>query len=194
MDLRPAILSLVFLGSTGCVGPSALMQTAIERDAEKMDILLSRGGRYDVEERDHAGRTLLMVAIEMSPEDLGVDEIPRPVQVALDHGADVNAAQSSTGFTALTIAIEKSCPTVLQALLDHGARFDEGDLERARERREERLESYGEHHDFLTEELGSGDNWGPMQAARRRMYRAERVINVLLKALESSTEPAIQRN
>jgi hypothetical protein len=83
------------------------------------DVLLERG-EFDVNEVDAAGRSLLMVAIQESPEDLEIDEVPQVGQILVDHGADVDYRRPETGKAALRIAIERSYSAVV-ALLIHRA-------------------------------------------------------------------------
>lgn len=183
------ILISMLLASVACSGPSRLMRASMDRDAETIERVLSDPRQtHDLEERDHRGRTILMVAILNSPEDVGIDKIPSTVQMLLDHGADVNSREPETGLTPLRCAIERSYPAVVSALVLQGAQVGKDDLRLARTRFNTSLEDYVWHYLWLHEETGLTE-LPVMSRAKARLHRAERVINHLQTVPSPSFPP-----
>ena len=84
MRMMPLCLAIL-TGPIGCAAPSAHLKAVRTGDEAKLEVLLERG-EFDVNEVDGEGRSLLMVAIQKSPEDVEIDEVPQVVQVLVDHG------------------------------------------------------------------------------------------------------------
>ncbi|MGC2423670.1 MAG: ankyrin repeat domain-containing protein [Nitrospirota bacterium] len=87
-----------------------LYKAAIYGDVEAVKSCLAKGA--DVNAKDKAGGTALMVAINNNHADV--------VRLLVDKGADVNA-KDKDGWTALMVASYKSHPDFVRLLIDKGA-------------------------------------------------------------------------
>ena len=90
-------------------GMTAFLFAAQRDDLESAKMLVNAGA--DVDEVTPEGSTALMVAIQNDGEDVGT--------FLLDRGAKVNV--STTGYTALHLAVARRQTQLVQALLNHGA-------------------------------------------------------------------------
>ena len=82
-----------------------------EISPQAIEALIKKGG--DVNEKDEAGRTVLMLASIYHP----VDSVH---SVLINHGADVNARTPDTGQTALFFAVRYNNPSVVLIYLSRG--------------------------------------------------------------------------
>ena len=108
------------------IGATPYLQAAITADAEYMKLLVELGA--DPSLKNAEGSTALMTAAGLgtrSPgEDAGTEEeVIEAMQVALDHGADINAVDAN-GETAMHGAAYKNLPGAVKFLADKGARID----------------------------------------------------------------------
>jgi ankyrin repeat protein len=108
------------------IGASPYLLAAMTADAEYMKALVALGA--DPSLKNAEGTTALMTAAGLgtrSPgEDAGTEEeVIEAMQVALDHGADINAVDAH-GETAMHGAAYKNLPGAVKFLADKGARID----------------------------------------------------------------------
>ena len=108
------------------IGASPYLLAAMTADAEYMKALVTLGA--DPSLKNAEGTTALMTAAGLgtrSPgEDAGTEEeVIEAMQVALDHGADINAVDEN-GETAMHGAAYKNLPGAVKFLADKGARID----------------------------------------------------------------------
>jgi ankyrin repeat protein len=108
------------------IGASPYLLAAMTADAEYMKALVELGA--DPSLKNAEGSTALMTAAGLgtrSPgEDAGTEEeVIEAMQVALDHGADINAVDAN-GETAMHGAAYKNLPGAVKFLADKGARID----------------------------------------------------------------------
>ena len=108
------------------IGASPYLLAAMTADAEYMKALVALGA--DPSLKNAEGSTALMTAAGLgtrSPgEDAGTEEeVIEAMQVALDHGADINAVDVN-GETAMHGAAYKNLPRAVKFLADKGARID----------------------------------------------------------------------
>jgi uncharacterized protein len=108
------------------IGATPYLQAAMTADAEYMKALVALGA--DPSLKNAEGSTALMTAAGLgtrSPgEDAGTEEeVLEAMQVALDHGADINAVDQN-GETAMHGAAYKNLPGAVKFLADKGARID----------------------------------------------------------------------
>jgi hypothetical protein len=108
------------------IGASPYLLAAMTADAEYMKALVALGADPSVKNAE--GSTALMTAAGLgtrSPgEDAGTEEeVIEAMQVALDHGADINAVDDN-GETAMHGAAYKNLPGAVKFLADKGARID----------------------------------------------------------------------
>jgi uncharacterized protein len=108
------------------IGATPYLQAAITADADYMKALVALGA--DPLLKNAEGSTALMTAAGLgtrSPgEDAGTEEeVIEAMQVALDHGADINAVDQN-GETAMHGAAYKNLPLAVKFLADKGARID----------------------------------------------------------------------
>jgi uncharacterized protein len=120
-------------GSPVAVDATPLFRAAKAGDLEVMRLLLDQGADPSHVLKD--GSTPLMAAAGIGdkafmadPEknDPTDDERLQAVQLCLDYGARVNAAETADagGSTALHIAAGKGSDRIVQLLIDHGAKLD----------------------------------------------------------------------
>lgn len=108
------------------IGATPYLQAAMTADAEYMKLLVELGA--DPSLTNAEGSTALMTAAGLgtrSPgEDAGTeDEVIEAMQVALDHGADINAVDQN-GETAMHGAAYKNLPGAVKFLASKGAKID----------------------------------------------------------------------
>ena len=108
------------------IGASPYLQAAMTADAEYMKALVALGA--DPSLTNAEGATALMTAAGLgtrSPgEDAGTEEeVIEAMQVALDHGADINAVDSN-GETAMHGAAYKNLPGAVKFLAAKGANIE----------------------------------------------------------------------
>ncbi len=108
------------------IGATPYLQAAMTADAEYMKELVALGA--DPSLKNAEGTNALMTAAGLgtrSPgEDAGTEEeVIEAMQVALDHGADINAVDDN-GETAMHGAAYKNLPLAVKFLADKGARID----------------------------------------------------------------------
>jgi ankyrin repeat protein len=108
------------------IGASPYLLAAMTADAEYMKALAELGADPSVKNAE--GSTALMTAAGLgtrSPgEDAGTEEeVIEAMQVALDHGADINAVDEN-GETAMHGAAYKNLPGAVKFLAGKGARID----------------------------------------------------------------------
>ena len=108
------------------VGATPYLMAAVTADADYMKALVELGADPLLKNND--GSTALMVAAGIatrSPgEDAGTeDEVIEAMQVALDHGNDINAVDSH-GETAMHGAAYKNAPKAVKFLAAKGAKID----------------------------------------------------------------------
>ena len=108
------------------VGATPYLMAAVTADAEFMSALVALGA--DPLAKNDDGSTALMAAAGIgtrSPgEDAGTEqEVIEAMQVALDHGTDINAVDKN-GETAMHGAAYKNLPLAVKFLADKGARID----------------------------------------------------------------------
>jgi uncharacterized protein len=108
------------------IGASPYLLAAMTADAEYMKALVALGA--DPTLKNAEGSTALMTAAGLgtrSPgEDAGTEEeVIEAMQVALDHGDDINAVDAN-GETAMHGAAYKNLPLAVKFLADKGARID----------------------------------------------------------------------
>jgi uncharacterized protein len=108
------------------IGATPYLQAAMTADAEYMKALVALGA--DPSLTNAEGSNALMTAAGLgtrSPgEDAGTeDEVLEAMQVALDHGADINAVDAN-GETAMHGAAYKNLPGAVMLLAEKGARID----------------------------------------------------------------------
>jgi hypothetical protein len=108
------------------IGASPYLLAAMTADAEYMKALVALGA--DPSLKNAEGTNALMTAAGLgtrSPgEDSGTEEeVIEAMQVALDHGADINAVDQN-GETAMHGAAYKNLPGAVKFLADKGARID----------------------------------------------------------------------
>jgi ankyrin repeat protein len=108
------------------IGATAYLLAAMTADADYMKALVALGA--DPKLANGEGRTALMTAAGLgtrSPgEDAGTEEeVIEAMQVALDHGADINAVDKN-GETAMHGAAYKNLPEAVKFLASKGARID----------------------------------------------------------------------
>jgi ankyrin repeat protein len=108
------------------IGASPYLLAAMTADAEYMKALVALGA--DPSLKNAEGTNALMTAAGLgtrSPgEDSGTEEeVVEAMQVALDHGADINAVDQN-GETAMHGAAYKNLPGAVKFLADKGARID----------------------------------------------------------------------
>jgi uncharacterized protein len=108
------------------IGATPYLLAAMTADAEYMKALVALGA--DPSLKNAEGSTALMTAAGLgtrSPgEDAGTEEeVIEAMQVALDHGDDINAVDQN-GETAMHGAAYKNLPLAVKFLTDKGARID----------------------------------------------------------------------
>lgn len=108
------------------IGASPYLLAAMTADAEYMKSLIALGADPSVKNAE--GSTALMTAAGVgtrSPgEDAGTEEeVIEAMQVALDHGGDINAVDQN-GETAMHGAAYKNLPAAVKFLADKGAKID----------------------------------------------------------------------
>ena len=108
------------------IGATAYLLAAMTADADYMKALVALGA--DPKLTNDEGSTALMTAAGLgtrSPgEDAGTEEeVIEAMQVALDHGADINAVDKN-GETAMHGAAYKNLPEAVKFLMSKGARID----------------------------------------------------------------------
>ncbi len=108
------------------IGATAYLLAAMTADADYMKALVALGA--DPKLTNDEGSTALMTAAGLgtrSPgEDAGTEEeVIEAMQVALDHGADINAVDKN-GETAMHGAAYKNLPEAVKFLASKGARID----------------------------------------------------------------------
>jgi ankyrin repeat protein len=108
------------------LGATPYLVAAVTADADYMKALVELGA--DPLLKNDEGSTALMVAAGIgtrSPgEDAGTeDEVIEAMQVALDHGADINAIDEN-GETAMHGAAYKNLPLAVKFLADKGAKIE----------------------------------------------------------------------
>ena len=108
------------------LGATPYLMAAVTADAEYMTALVELGA--DPLLKNDEGSTALMAAAGIgtrSPgEDAGTEEeVVEAMQVALDHGNDINAVDNN-GETAMHGAAYKNLPLAVKFLADKGARID----------------------------------------------------------------------
>ena len=108
------------------IGATPYLLAAMTADAEYMKALVALGA--DPSLKNAEGSTALMTAAGLgtrSPgEDAGTEEeVIEAMQVALDHGADINAVDAN-GETAMHGAAYKNLPGAVKFLADKGAKID----------------------------------------------------------------------
>ena len=108
------------------IGATPYLQAAMTADAEYMKLLVELGA--DPSLKNAEGSTALMTAAGLgtrSPgEDAGTEEeVLEAMQVALDHGADINAVDAN-GETAMHGAAYKNLPRAVKFLADKGAKIE----------------------------------------------------------------------
>ena len=108
------------------IGATPYLQAAMTADAEYMKALVALGA--DPSLKNAEGSTALMTAAGLgtrSPgEDAGTEEeVIEAMQVALDHGDDINAVDKN-GETAMHGAAYKNLPGAVKFLADKGAKID----------------------------------------------------------------------
>ena len=108
------------------IGATPYLQAAMTADAEYMKALVALGADPSIKNAE--GSTALMTAAGLgtrSPgEDAGTEEeVLEAMQLALDHGADINAIDAN-GETAMHGAAYKNLPGAVKFLADKGARID----------------------------------------------------------------------
>ena len=108
------------------IGATPYLQAAMTADAEYMKALVALGADPSLKNAEES--TALMTAAGLgtrSPgEDAGTEEeVIEAMQVALDHGADINAVDVN-GETAMHGAAYKNLPGAVKFLADKGARID----------------------------------------------------------------------
>jgi ankyrin repeat protein len=120
-------------GSINPTGATAFMMAAVSYDASLMRILAAAGAD-PLLATEEGGVTALMVAAGVNRQresDLTPDDEERSaleaVKVAVELGADVNAADSTTGLTALHGAAMFGLNGVVQFLAEKGANLDAKD-------------------------------------------------------------------
>jgi ankyrin repeat protein len=119
------------LGGAATAPPDAspLYRAAKAADTELITYFVSKGANPNIVLKD--GSTPLMAAAGLGtragtgfgPKVATEEEMLKAVQFFLDHGAEVNA-QESTGQTALHVAAARGVDQVVQLLADHGAKLD----------------------------------------------------------------------
>jgi uncharacterized protein len=108
------------------IGATPYLLAAMTADAEYMKLLVELGA--DPSLKNAEGSTALMTAAGLgtrSPgEDAGTEEeVLEAMQVALDHGADINAVDVN-GETAMHGAAYKNLPLAVKFLADKGAKIE----------------------------------------------------------------------
>jgi ankyrin repeat protein len=108
------------------IGATPYLQAAMTADAEYMKALVALGADPSIKNAE--GSTALMTAAGLgtrSPgEDAGTEEeVIEAMQVALDHGDDINAVDQN-GETAMHGAAYKNLPGAVKFLADKGAKID----------------------------------------------------------------------
>jgi len=108
------------------IGATPYLLAAMTADAEYMKALVELGADPSLKNAENS--TALMTAAGLgtrSPgEDAGTeDEVIEAMQVALDHGADINAVDDN-GETAMHGAAYKNLPGVVKFLAANGAKID----------------------------------------------------------------------
>ena len=99
--------------------PDELIAAVYRKDYGTLDKLLRAS---DANVRDEDGTTPLMHAV------LAEDADPRMVRFLVEHGADVNAAETAQHWTALHFAARDQKAELVDALLDSGAQTDPTDV------------------------------------------------------------------
>lgn len=125
-DVNARMTKNVGLGMTSLktINATPYFLAAKTADAELMRLLHSLGADPSIRNADNS--TALMAAAGLgtrSPgEDAGTEpEVLEAVQVALEHGADINAVDDR-GETAMHAAAYKNLPAVVEYLFAHGAK------------------------------------------------------------------------
>jgi len=127
-NINARMTKKIGVGMTGLntMGSTPYLLAARTADAELMRLLQSLGADVKIPTAD--GATPIIVAAGLgtrSPgEDAGwEDEVLEALRVALDHGADVNAADNN-GETAMHGAAYKNLPRAVEFLASHGAKIE----------------------------------------------------------------------
>jgi ankyrin repeat protein len=111
-------------------GQTSFVRAALAGDVELMRVLLENGANPNI--ATVGGTTALMAAAGMNwvsnqTYNHGEEAYLETIKLCLQHGADINAA-NSLGFTALHAAAARGWESVIQLLVDNGARMDVKDV------------------------------------------------------------------
>jgi ankyrin repeat protein len=111
-------------------GQTAFLRAALAADVEVMRLLVENGAKPNIAAVE--GTTALMAASGMNwvsnqTYNHGEAAYLEAIKLCLQQGADINAA-NSLGFTALHAAAARGWESVIQLLVDNGARTDVKDI------------------------------------------------------------------
>jgi ankyrin repeat protein len=112
-------------------GQTSFIRAALAGDVDVMRVLLESGADPNI--RTVEGTSALMAASGMnwvanqSTYNHGEAAYLEAIKLCLEHGADINAA-NSLGFTALHAAAARAPESIIQLLVDSGARMDAKDI------------------------------------------------------------------
>ena len=111
-------------------GQTSFIRAALAGDVELMRLLLEHGANPNLATVE--GTTALMAVSGMNwvsnqTYNHGEAAYLEAIKLCLAHGADINAA-NSLGFTALHAAAARGWESVIQLLVDNGARMDAKDI------------------------------------------------------------------